>query len=188
MTDDRRDPETEIGNELRDAFGTETDAELADHVPDHLVAATWPRLAVALATRTPAHRRRWLPQTLAAALALMIALSGWLALENQQLRSHDLDSAGFAPAPATTAGPRAITAGELIGRLTQLPPETPVLTAAQAEQLVRRGQPLLYAVVRGPRLDALVADGVTAAEALTVLRRLDADTPIRLGDTVAGRS
>jgi hypothetical protein len=188
MTDRRGDQPHEADPRLRQAFAAEPDLE--NMVPDHLADGAWPRLAAELAARpVRRRRRRWLSMALAATLAALVTVSGWLTLENRQLRREAALERTLvtlaAPAPARS---RTLTAGELSRRLALLPPDTPVLTTAEAERLLRHGQPLLYALVRGPRLDAITRDGVTAAEALTVLGRLDTDTPIRLGGAAAGRS
>jgi hypothetical protein len=173
----------------RDAFGPESPEELEALVPEEVVGAVWPRLASELAAR-PRSRppARWLVPALAAALAVFMLTSGWLLRENRLLQRR---AAVEWSAPITTATPhlpapsRTVTAGELAARLSRLPADTPVLDAAGAERMLREGRPLWHALLRGPDLDAVIADGVTAREAVLVLRRLDAQTPIRLGGALS---
>jgi hypothetical protein len=164
----------------RDAFGDETHTDLEAQVPDQLAQQVWPRLAAELVGR-PSGRRRpgWWTVGLAAALALMMTVAGWLVAENRQLRRRPLET--MRVEVAAPASSRTVTAGELVARLSLLPPETEVLSAGEAAGLLRRDRPLLYAFLRGPELDALVKDGLTAAEAVAVLRRLDQKTPVNLG-------
>jgi len=161
-----------------EAFGTMGQDELEAMVPDHLIEQSWPRLAAEIVARPRRSRRSTFTSlAMAAALTLMIAVSGWLALENQRLRRSPEELVNL----VAVAAPRSVTAGELAARLSLLPPETVVLSSDEVVQLFRRDRPLLHALMRGPRLDALVEDGVTAEEAITVLQRLDRRTPIRLG-------
>jgi len=158
------------------AAGPPEDADLESAVPDDLAAAVWPRLSAALATRhrvAVAERSPWMP-LLAAVLALALLAGGWLTVDNIRLRSR-LAAAPRTAAVAIPASPhswptRAGT-GDLEARRRRLDPDTRVLTRQQAETLLRRNRPLAYARARGPGLDAALADGVTAAEALWLLDR-----------------
>jgi len=175
----------------RDAFGNETRDELEAAVPDAVARDAWPRLAAELASRPPTRGSglRWLVGGMAAALALMLSLSGWLAAENHALRQRgEVAASSVVAASTATVSGRTVTAGELVARLSLLPPETRVLSAAEATALLERDRPLLYALLQGPELDAVVADGLSAREAVAVLRRLDQTTPVNLGRGLTRRA
>jgi len=170
----------------RRAFGDESREQLEAAVPDLVAERAWPRLAAELAAQArpgPSWASRWLVGGLAAALMVMLSVSGWLASENHGLRRQLAlpVSPAVVVASAQPASARMVTAGELVARLAMLPPESIVLSEAEASALIRRDRPLLYALVRGPELDSMVAGGLSAREAVTVLRRLDQTTPVNLG-------
>lgn len=172
------------------AFDARPPDDLEAAVPAVLVADASTRLQAALRTagrdRSRSVHRPW-PRVLAAALALMMLLSGWLVLENRRLRAEAVVAA--APAPrAFPATERTLTAGDLVARLRALPPRTPVLSAEELAVLLRRDRPLLHALIRGPRLASVLADGLTAGQAVALLDRLDPDTPITAVHRTGGRS
>lgn len=167
----------------REAFGDESRSELEEIVPTEVADRVWPRLAVELAAQPARTSRgpRRLVGALAACLALCLGMVGWLAAENRMLRQQAPAAPVVVVAPVLDDGGRQVTAGDLMARLSTLPPETRVLTAAEATELFARERPLLHALLRGPELDRLVADGLTAREAVSVLGRLDESTPVNLG-------
>ena len=75
----------------------------------------------------------------------------------------------------------------LAARLRLLPPETPVLSADELAALLRRERPLLHTMIRGPRLASLLADGLTAGQAIELLDCLGPDTPIGAAHRTGGR-
>lgn len=165
------------------AVSAADDAQRDSAVPGALAAGVWPRLAARRPAEVPFRPRRqnrWLP-ALAAALALMMLSSGWLAAENRRLRGQ-LNAPVPTPAEANFVAAGGLTAGELVVRLRLLAPETPVLTRSEAEALLRRDRPLAFILARGARLEAALADGLNAAEALQLLERLGPD--LRVGSSV----
>jgi len=167
------------------AFLAEATAAGAEPVPPTAAAAVWPRLAAALPSRSRRPRLSRTVLTLAAALVAMVAVSGWLAIENQQLRTRVSVPAAQ---PVLVPPERLVTVGELAARLRQLPPDVTVLSREQAERLLRQNRPLAYAIVRGPRLDAALSDGVTAREALALVSRLGPETRLALAPRAGERS